>query len=217
MTHKKKRLSDEINLTPLLDVLFSILFIVMLAGTASENTMRQNYENRLAAAEGGVKKNYEAEIAELKGEYEGRIKELTGENSRLNSENARLSEELAKADELAETQNMFTENAGFVTIENVVEGGKHVLLFYRGSERKPFERLEMNNNANTIKTIVTNRISSIVQASGGYPVFVVFNCDSSIIYRKEEYVPIETGLAALQTQYKEVVYQIKEVNENGEG
>ena len=56
MTHKKKRLSDEINLTPLLDVLFSILFIVMLAGTASENTMRQNYENRLAAAEGGVKR-----------------------------------------------------------------------------------------------------------------------------------------------------------------
>ena len=216
MTHKKKRLSDEINLTPLLDVLFSILFIVMLAGTASENTMRQNHENRIAAAEGGVRKNYEAELAELQSSYEGRIEELTGENRRLNAENERLTGELAKADELADTQTLFTEHAGFVTIENVVESGKHVLLFYRGSERKPFERLEMGDGkANTIRTIVVNRISSVVSASEGYPVFVVFNCDSANMYRREEDLPIETGLTSLQTQYKEVFYQIKEVSENG--
>ena len=40
---KRRRFVSEINLTPLLDVLFSILFIVMLAGTAGEQGLQKEY------------------------------------------------------------------------------------------------------------------------------------------------------------------------------
>ena len=41
---RRSRGSDDINLTPLLDVLFVILFIVMLAGTQTQKDMQENAE-----------------------------------------------------------------------------------------------------------------------------------------------------------------------------
>ena len=41
---RRGRGADEINLTPLLDVLFTILFIVMLAGTQTERIMQEDAE-----------------------------------------------------------------------------------------------------------------------------------------------------------------------------
>jgi biopolymer transport protein ExbD len=46
---KRHRLgSEEINLTPLLDVLFVILFVVMLGGMQNEKTIRTEMENEVA-------------------------------------------------------------------------------------------------------------------------------------------------------------------------
>ena len=39
---RRSRGSDEINLTPLLDVLFTILFIVMLTGMQNERSMEES-------------------------------------------------------------------------------------------------------------------------------------------------------------------------------
>ncbi len=43
MRQNKRKTVSEINLTPLLDVLFSILFIVMMAGAQSEEGIKEDY------------------------------------------------------------------------------------------------------------------------------------------------------------------------------
>ncbi len=43
----RRRFISEINLTPLLDVLFSILFIVMMTGMQNEQSMKSNYQDQL--------------------------------------------------------------------------------------------------------------------------------------------------------------------------
>ena len=49
---RRSRGSDDINLTPLLDVLFVILFIVMLAGTQTQKDMQENAEESLSKISG---------------------------------------------------------------------------------------------------------------------------------------------------------------------
>lgn len=47
MRSNRRRSVLEINLTPLLDVLFSILFIVMMAGMQNEEGMREDYRQQI--------------------------------------------------------------------------------------------------------------------------------------------------------------------------
>ena len=51
MRNRRRRGSDEINLTPLLDVLFTILFIVMLTGMQNEQSYAENAEATQAQME----------------------------------------------------------------------------------------------------------------------------------------------------------------------
>ena len=44
MRNRRRRFHEEINLTPLLDVLFAILFIVMLTGAQSERLIQKDME-----------------------------------------------------------------------------------------------------------------------------------------------------------------------------
>ena len=68
--NRRSRGSDEINLTPLLDVLFTILFIVMLTGMQNERSMEESAQES------------EAQISGL----ESRVDELEEENDILKSE-----------------------------------------------------------------------------------------------------------------------------------
>lgn len=46
MKQRRRRGASEINLTPLLDVLFSILFIIMMTGMQNEKSMKENYQQQ---------------------------------------------------------------------------------------------------------------------------------------------------------------------------
>lgn len=47
MRKRKRRTVPEINLTPLLDVLFSILFIVMMTGMQNEKGLKEDYRGQI--------------------------------------------------------------------------------------------------------------------------------------------------------------------------
>lgn len=71
---RRRRGNGEINLTPLLDVLFTILFIVMLTGTQSEQSMQEVQAQTAAQIE-----EQQERIAEL--EAAARSEELFGDTA----------------------------------------------------------------------------------------------------------------------------------------
>ncbi len=82
MKHKKRFGNSEINLTPLLDVLFSILFIVMLGSAGNEAKTKAEAERRVDRMQARVDEmRTEAENADREaGELKKRIDELKDEN-----------------------------------------------------------------------------------------------------------------------------------------
>lgn len=51
MRRRRKRDANEINLTPLLDILFSILFIIMMAGRFNETDLKESHKEQLGKLE----------------------------------------------------------------------------------------------------------------------------------------------------------------------
>ena len=70
MRHNRRKTVSEINLTPLLDVLFSILFIVMMTGMQNEQ---------------GIKKEYQEQVSQLELENEQLSKELARRENQMSS------------------------------------------------------------------------------------------------------------------------------------
>ena len=198
MRNRRRRFHEEINLTPLLDVLFAILFIVMLTGAQSERLIQKDME---ASA---------AEISEL----EAQVEELTdaGKIAELEARIAELEAELAKLRELQASEDMFEADAVIVTIANVIEEDHHVLKFYTGQEGTLTDSVRMGpDKTEYIENRVTDIIGKIVKAAPGKPVYIVFHCDADKIYRKEEFLPVQKALEQLKKQHKEVFFQITEV------
>ena len=48
MSRRRRKNLTEVNLTPLLDVLFSILFIVMMTGAQSRDAMQNDHQEEVA-------------------------------------------------------------------------------------------------------------------------------------------------------------------------
>ena len=101
---RRSRGSDEINLTPLLDVLFTILFIVMLTGMQNERSMEESAQES------------EAQITGL----ESRVDALEEENDILKSE-------VSRRDKIQDSNKRYESNAVIVTLINETEDGEHVL------------------------------------------------------------------------------------------
>lgn len=219
MHRKKRRFAEEINLTPLLDVLFSILFIVMLTGTQSEKLIEKDVEEYKAQieileneiVEDGSELSREellALIKQLKEENE-RLKE---ENEQLKAENEEMKKKLEEREDISESRDMFETDAVIVTMVNETEDGNHILKFFTGQELTPFKepiRLGIDK-VNYIKNCVSNIISEIVSDSKNRPVFIVFHCNEAEIYRREEFIPISESLAELTKNHKEVFYHVVE-------
>lgn len=197
MNRRRKRMSEEINLTPLLDVLFSILFIVMLTGAQSEQQLQKD------AADS------QAQISAM----ENQIEELTASPTKeeLEALIAKLEAELDQYLNLSESQQRYETDAVIVTLSNHTENGNHVLKFYVGQDAQLYDSVHMGLD---LTEYISNRVSAIVtkivDASKNRPVYVVFHCDASELYRKEEYIPIRDALEALRETHKEVFYQIVE-------
>ena len=191
---RRARGADEINLTPLLDVLFTILFIVMLAGTQTERIMKEETEEaRTQAAES------EVQVTEL----EKRVSELEEENNVL-------TREANRQEKIDESSKQYESSAVIVTFLNEVENGNHILKIYKGKDAEVESFRMGTDRTNYTKMHVTETIKDLVKESEGHPVFIVFHCDTNSIYRKEEFNPIRDALEEQREDTKEVFYQIVE-------
>ena len=110
---RRSRGSDDINLTPLLDVLFVILFIVMLAGTQTQKDMQENAEESLSKISG----------------LEEQVTDLEEQNTILQSE-------VNRKNKIEDSGKRYESDAVIVTFINEVEDGNHVLRVYKGSDQE---------------------------------------------------------------------------------
>ena len=178
---RRRNGSDEINLTPLLDVLFTVLFVVMLMNVQSEQTILAETENT------------KEQVTELTGEVE------------------RLQNELKARTAVRDTEEIYTVNATLVTMINVTENDNHVLKIYTGQNAVLHDSFRLGaDRTQYIGEHVGAIIGEIVQESKDRPVFIVFHCTTGEIYRKEEFAPIKERLEILKAENKEVFYQIVE-------
>ena len=110
---RRSRGSDDINLTPLLDVLFVILFIVMLAGTQNQKDMQENAE-----------------------ESQSKISGLEEQVTDLEEQNTILKSEVSRKNKIEDSGKRYESDAVIVTFINEVEDGNHVLRIYKGSDQE---------------------------------------------------------------------------------
>ena len=185
--NRRKRGSDEINLTPLLDVLFTILFIVMLTGMQNEKILQADAE-----------------------EIETQIEGLEVQVADLEEKNTILQSEVNRQDKIDKSSKRYESDAVIVTFINEVENGSHILRIYKGKDNEVESfRLGADRTEYT-RRHVTEIINKIVDESADHPVFIVFHCDAKSIYRKEEFNPIRDALETQKKLRKEVFYQILE-------
>lgn len=186
MRHRKHRMgSEEINLTPLLDVLFAILFIVMLAGT-------KQLEEAEAAADARVSQVQSAADHAMALELE-KEKELT---QRLNDY-----EEAAEAISL-------------ITLVNTMENGKGYLYVYEGASMRERQRIALMTDENVLGVIEQNLdslLSQITSANSGKMVYAIFRCDEKSIHTKE-YDVIEKALSKWENDYEGFFYKIADIS-----
>lgn len=128
MRSNRRRSVLEINLTPLLDVLFSILFIVMMAGMQNEEGMREDYRqqiDRLEQEKAGLSEkldDYRAQMENLR-DYQREMIFLTVRNVTRGEEHYLLIYQGLEPDEIESIQMGIdrTENTR-ARIESLVVG-----------------------------------------------------------------------------------------------
>ena len=184
---RRSRGSDDINLTPLLDVLFVILFIVMLAGTQTQKDMQENAEETLSKISG----------------LEEQVTDLEEQNTILQSE-------VNRRNKIEDSGKRYESDAVIVTFINEVEDGNHVLRVYKGSDQEVESFRLGSDRTEYTKRHVIEIINDIVNEYADHPVFIVFHCVTKSTYRKEEFVPIQDALKTQKELRKEVFYQIVE-------
>ncbi len=184
MRHKRREL-QEINLTSLLDVLFCILFIVML-GSA------QNEEN--------IKLDASQQVEELQQQIENLQQQILVQE-----------EQLVFYGNQMESHKLYASEAVVVTLRNIRKDETHVLRASSGMEEAAEESVTLGiNRKNIVKLRIQSFIDGILSQTENQPVYIVFHCDKNCIYT-EEYKGIIESLEELQASYKEVFYKVMEV------
>ncbi len=186
MRLKKRSDSSEINLTPLLDVLFSILFIVMMAGFQNEQGLKSKQERN--------EEKYKSEITGLRDEKE------------------EISDRLKEASERLSSYEIFQNEAVILTVRNISTDGVNFIKVFEGTGEDELEtiRLGLDNTENS-----SNRLAALVEGFvrqvNNSPVYVIFYCNREKIYTIE-YDALFLTLDRLQRTYKEVFFKTMEDN-----
>lgn len=182
---------SDINLTPLLDVLFVILFIVMLGGMESQSRERTEAQREIEA--------------------------LQEENALLREENDLLSQEMTQRQETFDTRErqyvsrigsyeLYREQAVILAVHIEEEGPVRELVIMDDLGQ---QRIQISEN---LQTFVEERLRRAVEGYAAEadadvrPIFVVFNYDPEEIYTYEIRM-IDRIMSKLQEEYKEVFYK----------
>lgn len=187
--NKHRRLGDsEINLTPLLDVLFTILFIVMIGGA-------QNIKETEEEAKQQVEQSSQ------------QVMQLQGQMEQLQSEIVELEGQIEQKQQQLESYDVHKEQAVVLTMQNIVEEGIHKLIIAKETETENNLVIPMGKERlDYVSNRIGSYVSEIVAGNEEQPVYIVFYCDKGTIYTAE-YINIEEQLQQLQRTYKEVFYK----------
>lgn len=188
MLRRQRAGAHEINLTSLLDVLFCILFIVMLAGNQNEKDIKSDAQQQLEA---------------LKGQAQEEIEHLQSEIDKLDTTATTYKNQM-------ESYDVYHTEAVIITISNVQEGREHRLIISKGLESEEKTSFLMGTNRTEyIKQTLRSSITEHVNGIESHPIYIVFFCDRDSIYTLE-YTAITSVLTELQDEYKEVFFKTME-------
>lgn len=185
MMRRGRQGSPEINLTPLLDVLFCILFIVMLTSARNEEDMKQNAQQQI--------ETLQQQVDDLQQQILIQEEQLTFYGNQM------------------ESHEVYVSEAVVVTFNNIEKDGTHMLLAASGMAEEAQESITLGiNRKNITKVRIQSFVDEILAGTENQPVYIVFHCDKDCIYT-EEYRGIVESLEELQASYKEVFYKVMEV------
>ena len=167
-------------MTPLLDVLFCILFIVMLTSAQNEASLRESREKEAAEyARAAAAKD--AEISQIREEAE------TYRN-------------------LAESLELYKTEAIVAALRNEESGGRHVLVFTTEDGESDAIPLGSDNLANAVSRL-EGKVDALLAKAEGKPLYLVFTCDRTKIYTGE-FAALDERLTRYQAEHKEIFYKI---------
>lgn len=194
MRRHRRKMVSEINLTPLLDVLFSILFIVMMTGVQNEEGIKEDCQQQINQREQKMIR-YEESLSE----YEARLSDY---ENRLLSYKSQMS-----------SYDKYRAEAVIVTVNNIIEGEAHYLVIKQGMEQNEIEKIRLGTDkTENTKVRIDSIVSEMVKSSDNQPVYIVFYCNKKWIYTTE-YRAIEEAFCHLQEIYKEVFFKVMEAYE----
>lgn len=192
---------SDINLTPLLDVLFVILFIVMLGGMESESKMRDEAQQEIDA------------LTQENEALEAQLKELALDmDERQQASDAREREYVHRID----SYELYREQAVILAVHVEERNGIRELVIMDDLGQS---RIQISED---LQTFVEERLRSTVQSyaasadapEDARPIFVVFNYEPDGIYTFEIRM-IDRIMTKLQEEYKEVFYKSLRSAETG--
>ncbi len=190
MERRKRKTIAEINLTPLLDVLFSILFIVMMTGVQKETTIQEEYQQQ---------------INQMQEDYGQQIEQARQELFELEQQVTIYENQMSSYDK-------YQTEAVIITVNNIVKENKHYLVIKQGLLLEEIETIQLGiyKTENT-KLRIYDKICELVEETDNQPVYIVFYCDKKTIYTTE-YRAITEAFYELQEKYKEVFFKVMEEN-----
>ena len=190
MERRKRKTIAEINLTPLLDVLFSILFIVMMTGMQTKTTIQEEHQQQ---------------INQMQEDYGRQIEQARQELSELEQQVTMYENQLSSYDK-------YQTEAVIITVSNIVKENKHYLIIKQGLDLEEIETIQLGiSKTENTKLRICDKISEIVEVTDNQPVYVVFYCNKKTIYTTE-YRAITEAFYELQAKYKEVFFKVMEEN-----
>ena len=176
---------QDINLTPLLDVLFVILFIIMLSGRENENRLR-------------------AESVQETEALQTELEEAKEEISRLEREAGVTAVKVRNYSDRIGSYELYREQAVILTLHIEESAGFRELVVLDGDEQV---RIQI---ADDLREYTENRlrdaVAECVEEAQNRPVFLVFHYSADEIYTYEIRL-IDRVLLSLQEEYKEVFYK----------
>ena len=175
-------------MTSLLDVLFCILFIVMLTSAQNEADLRSARESE-AAEYARTAAAKDQEISDLRDEAE------VWRN-------------------LAESLELYKTEAIVAALRNEEKDGRHVLVFTTEDGSSLTIPLGSDNMENAISRLEGN-VDSLLAEAKGRPLYLVFTCDRTKIYTGE-YAALNDRLSRYQAEHKEIFYKIAEPADRGQ-
>ena len=190
MERRKRKTIAEINLTPLLDVLFSILFIVMMTGVQKETTIQEEYQQQMNQ----MQENYGQQIEQARQEVFELEQQVTIYENQMSS------------------YDKYQTEAVIITVNNIVKENKHYLVIKQGLDLEEIETIQLGiSKTENTKIRICDKISELVEETDNQPVYIVFYCNKKTIYTTE-YRAITEAFYELQAKYKEVFFTVMEEN-----